>query len=246
MAVRILCIFNLRLILTFIINIVSRIERPSIDGDLEESALAVVGDLAPAACESAPGPRPQLSIRGRRAQDPAPNERPSHIRKVVMMSRSVSKETNPTRFEALPIGEQLTVWATRMWARAHHDSPALHRNLHDAFRIARIPEGYLAFDRIMTVLCTASQEGIAIGCTCCTGVTDDEQVLLGIVAEFQSGTAARAHMVLEDWLPAAAARIAAEYFSEYALLIKGAGLQIRLRQWTRSPDPDMAASRMVH
>lgn len=149
-------------------------------------------------------------------------------------------------FEDLPIAEQLTIWATRMWVRALQDAPALHRSLHDAFTVARVPEGYLAFDKVMTVLSTASEEGIEIGCTCCTGITDDEHVLLGIVAEFQTGCAARAHIVLDDWLPPAAARVAGEYFSEYAMLIKREGLMIRPRQWKRGIAPGDTTSYRIH
>lgn len=149
-------------------------------------------------------------------------------------------------FDDLPIGEQLTIWAVRIWARALQDAPTLHRNLHDAFKVAGIPEGYLAFDKVMTILSTTSDQGIAIGCTCCGGITDDEQVLLGLVAEFQGGSAATAHVVLADWLPTAAIRVAAEYISEYALLIKSQGLLVRLRQWRRSDGSEETAFHQIH
>lgn len=149
-------------------------------------------------------------------------------------------------FEALPIGEQLTVWAIRMWTRALRDAPTLHRNLCDAFRIAGVADGYLAFDKVMTILSTSAEHGITIGCTCCGGVTDDEQVMLGIVAEFQAGSAAMAHVVLSNWLPTAAVRVAAESFSEYATLIKGRGLLVRLRQWKRTDSADPSVSSSLH
>ena len=86
-------------------------------------------------------------------------------------------------------------------------------------------------DRIMTLLSTQASRNVYFHGECCNGVTHHEHAFLGVIAEFQTGDEANAHMVLSEWLPSSAANYAGREFKDYAMLLKANGLHIRERQW---------------
>lgn len=134
-------------------------------------------------------------------------------------------------FPDLPIAEQFVLWAARVWVKSNQETPTLHLNLRDGFRAAEIEEGYLMLDRIMTLLSTRASRKVYFHLKCCTGITNHEHAFLGVIAEFQTGADANAHMILRDWLPSPAACEAGREFKNYATLLKANGLHIRERQW---------------
>lgn len=134
-------------------------------------------------------------------------------------------------FPDLPIAEQFVLWAARIWVRSNQGAPTLHLNLRDGFRAAQMEEGYLILDRLMTLLSTRSSQEIYFHCTCCKGITDHEHAILGVIAEFQTGDEANAHMILSEWLPSSGAFDAGREFQNFAMLLKVNGLNIRERQW---------------
>ena len=134
-------------------------------------------------------------------------------------------------FPDLPIAEQFVLWAARIWVRSTHGAPTLHLNLRDGFRAAQMEEGYLILDRLMTLLSTRSSREIYFHCTCCKGITDHEHAILGVIAEFQTGDEANAHMILSEWLPSSGALDAGREFQNFAMMLKVNGLNIRERQW---------------
>jgi hypothetical protein len=134
-------------------------------------------------------------------------------------------------FQDIPIAEQFVLWAARIWVRSNQGAPTLHLNLRDGFRAAQMEEGYLILDRLMTLLSTRSSQEIYFHCTCCKGITDHEHAILGVIAEFQTGDEANAHMILSEWLPSSGAFDAGREFQNFAMLLKVNGLNIRERQW---------------
>ncbi len=130
-----------------------------------------------------------------------------------------------------PLSEQFVLWGARLWVKSQHFEPALHLNLRDGFRAAHIEEGYLVLDRIMTLLSTQASKNILFHCTYCNGMTDHEQSVLGVIAEFQTGGEGKAHQILADWFPSATVHVAGREFNDFAMLLKENGLHIRERQW---------------
>ena len=136
-----------------------------------------------------------------------------------------------SNFPNLPLSEQFVLWGARVWVKSNQKTPALHLNLRDGFRAAEVEEGYLMLDRIMTLLSTRASRNVYFHGECCSEITDHEHAFLGVIAEFQTGDEANAHMVLSEWLPSSAANDAIREFKDYALLLKANGLHIRERQW---------------
>ena len=146
-------------------------------------------------------------------------------------SSDINGMSSNVELEELPLGEQFVLWGARLWVKSQHFAPALHLNLRDGFRAAHIEEGYLVLDRIMTLLSTQASQDIFFHCTNCNGITDHEQLVLGVIAELQTGGEGKAHRILSDWLPSATAHVAGREFNEFAILLKENGLHIRERQW---------------
>ena len=143
----------------------------------------------------------------------------------------ISEMSSNVELADLPLGEQFVLWAGRLWVKSQHFAPALHLNLRDGFRAAHIEEGYLVLDRIMTLLSTQASQNILFHCTCCSGITDHEQSVLGVIAEFQTGDEGKVHRILSDWFPSAIVYVAGREFNDFARLLKENGLYIRERQW---------------
>ncbi len=145
------------------------------------------------------------------------------------------------KFADLPFGEQLMIWAMRLWARTDTAKPQVHSLLRKGFALAGIEHAHGAFDSLMTLLTTATTRPIDIRCATCGTVSDDEQRLLGALADHQNpgsglpGDTA-AESFLSVWLPPAARRLAREPIGDLARTLARMGLMIRLRRRERGPD----------
>ena len=162
----------------------------------------------------------------------------------IMHNAETGNSSKVQEFMGLPTSEQFVLWAARIWVKSNHGVPALHLNLRRGFRAAQMDNGYLLLDRIMTLLSTTVSNKLRFHCTCCRGITSHEHALLGIIAEFQTGSEANALMILSNWLPGASASTARTEFEDFAMLLKEKGLHIRERQWlpVGSEEPVMVAS----
>ena len=143
----------------------------------------------------------------------------------------VSRTPSEMKLTDLPLGEQFVLWAARLWVKSQHFAPTLHLNLRDGFRSAHIEEGYLVLDRIMTLLSMQAIQNILFRDTDCSAMTGDEQLLLGVFADFQTGDEDKAHLILSDWFSSETAHMAGCEFKNFAMLLKENGLHIRERQW---------------
>ena len=143
---------------------------------------------------------------------------------------TASATANSIEFKDLPFSEQFILWATRTWVRSNQGASSLHQILRNGFRAAEIEDGYLILHGIMTTLTTTAKKDILFHCNCCDGITPDEHIFLGIIANFQSGNEATAHMILSDWLPINSENVVSTMFGELASLLKAHKLHIRKRQ----------------
>ena len=60
------------------------------------------------------------------------------------------------KFADLPFGEQLMIWAMRLWARTDTAKPQVHALLRKGFALAGIEDAHGAFDSLMTMLATTT------------------------------------------------------------------------------------------
>ena len=142
------------------------------------------------------------------------------------------------KFADLPFGEQLMIWAMRLWARTDTAKPQVHALLRKGFALAGIEHAHGSFDSLMTLLETATTRPIDIRCATCGTVSDDEQRLLGALADLQnpgSGLPGDTTDVsfLSVWLPPTARRQAREPAENLARALARMGLMIRLRRLER-------------
>ncbi|HAD86611.1 MAG TPA: hypothetical protein DCG48_04545 [Rhodospirillaceae bacterium] len=146
------------------------------------------------------------------------------------------------KFADLPFGEQLMIWAMRLWARTDTAKPQVHALLRKGFALAGIEDAHGAFDSLMTMLATTTTRPVDIRCATCGTVSGDEQRLLGALADHQNpgsgipGDNTAAESFLSVWLPPAARRLAREPIGDLARTLARMGLMIRLRRQARGPD----------
>ena len=155
-----------------------------------------------------------------------------------MTALKSSETANSTEFKGLPFSEQFILWATRTWVRSNQGASSLHQILRSGFRAVEIEDGYLKLHAIMTILTTTAKKDILFHCNCCDGITLDEHTILGIVAYFQMGDEATAHMILSEWLPIGSANVVGRMFGELASMLKKKNLHIRERRVFPISDDD--------
>jgi hypothetical protein len=112
------------------------------------------------------------------------------------------------QFRDFRFAEQFLIWSVRKWVdimRTDEKDPAI---LREAFEQAKIGDVFDAFDYMMRVVAVSARRTLDVRCVQCKAVSLDETMALGMVEAGQRGDAVSAHMYLDDWLPASAARIA--------------------------------------
>lgn len=127
----------------------------------------------------------------------------------------------------LTLGGQMTLWAVRIWVQAHAGVPALHNTLRTAFTLMKAPEAHLALDGAMTYIATSARIGIKILCPQCQQIGPDEQTLLQLLAELQTGQAVTAYGRLTNWLHPSAVPSAFAACLDYASLLQERRLMLK-------------------
>lgn len=100
-------------------------------------------------------------------------------------------EPTPTHIDMLGLGEQFLVWSVRTWARAHGpDRENAHHFLdllRKTYKIAGLPEGDVALDSLLTSIVSGQKRPFCTHFPNCCGISDDEVLVLGLVADAQRG-----------------------------------------------------------
>ncbi|HBC06915.1 MAG TPA: hypothetical protein DC046_04945 [Rhodospirillaceae bacterium] len=134
----------------------------------------------------------------------------------------------PSTFIELPFGEQLMLWAMRLWMRGLRDGTSDQTILGTGFKLAGVPAAHPALDGLMTVITTAATAPIDIRCPHCPDISDDEHLLMDVVAGLQS-PGRGGSTLFACRLPPAARRSGMELAGRLATVFSGAGLMIRPR-----------------
>lgn len=140
----------------------------------------------------------------------------------------------PSTFIELPFGEQLMLWAMRLWMRGHRGDMPDQSILRTGFKLAGAPDAHPALDGLMTVLTAAATGAIDIRCPQCPDISPDEHQLMDVIAGLQSPTGGGGTL-FACRLPPAARRTGMELARHLAAVFSGAGLRIRPRRLDPGP-----------
>ncbi len=134
----------------------------------------------------------------------------------------------PSTFIELPFGEQLMLWAVRLWMRGLRDGMHDQTILRTGFKLAGVPAAHAPLDGLMTVLTTAATDTIDIRCPHCADISADEHLLMDVIAGLQA-PGRGGSTLFACRLPPTARRTGMELAGHLAAVFSGAGLVIRPR-----------------
>jgi hypothetical protein len=136
--------------------------------------------------------------------------------------------------------ETLLLWAVRVWVVGHrHDMPVLP-NLRTAFRDEGVPAAAEAVDDLMGFIGHGAGRTIRVNCPRCRQVTEDERLLLDVVALHQQGDALWAPFLVRAILTPAAARLSGPLFLAVADALRDGGVVLPAVV-DQAPPPEIAA-----
>ena len=151
--------------------------------------------------------------------------------------------------EGLNTGELLLVTSLRLYAMPFREPSRAHPDWRRGFVAAGIGAVAVpAFEALFGIVSRANRYPLDIGGPCCTGLHRDEAKFLRITALHQLGRYPEAGAGLREWLPPAAARMAAMPALGVAFALERGGLRLPLREVAvpfppRVPDRGLA---LVH
>jgi len=114
-------------------------------------------------------------------------------------------------FNQLSFCEQLLIWAARKWVETTENEGNLHSTLQTAFRLAKVPDAYMALDGFLTTLFATTTQTIDFRPHRSQEISTDEYRFLDLVAALQvPGNRKSAVKLAATWMPPAAQRIGLE------------------------------------
>ena len=105
----------------------------------------------------------------------------------------------------LPFAEKLMLWAVRTWARGFQLETSSETVLFEAFSRVQASRAANLLDAIMVAMVDGRSRTIEINCPCCTGIGDDERVILDVFARCQWQDSDKAWFQLRRFLTTDAA-----------------------------------------
>ncbi|MGK9165645.1 hypothetical protein KXR53_05075 [Inquilinus limosus] len=125
---------------------------------------------------------------------------------------------------ALTRAETLVLWAIRAWVAGHRHGIPVLANLRTAFRNEGAPAAAEAVDDLMGFIGDGAGRTIRVNCPRCRLVTEDERLLLDIVALHQQGETLWAPFLARAILTPAAARLCGAAFAALAEALRDGGI----------------------
>lgn len=147
-----------------------------------------------------------------------------------------------TPISGLRTAEMYVVCAARLWLAHYKGAPGAARDLDRGFAMAGVAEdGLVGLCRFFDAVAAAAGRSLDIRCVKCPRLGKDEAALLQMVAHLHHGVERGAVMLLEDWLPRSAVRIALAPLAAFAAALTEAGLVV-LRRHSEAVDPALASA----
>jgi len=112
--------------------------------------------------------------------------------------------------------ETLVLWAMRAWVAGHRHGIPVLANLRTAFRNEGAPAAAEAVDDLMGFIANGAGRTIQVNCPRCRQVTEDERLLLDVVALHQQGETLWVPFLARAILTPAAARMCGPIFAAVA------------------------------
>ena len=112
--------------------------------------------------------------------------------------------------------ETLVLWAIRAWVAGHRHGIPVLANLRTAFRNEGAPAAAEAVDDLMGFIANGAGRTIAVNCPRCRQVTEDERLLLDVVALHQQGETLWVPFLARAILTPAATRMCGPIFAAVA------------------------------
>lgn len=135
-----------------------------------------------------------------------------------------------TPISNLRTAEMYVVCAARLWVAHHKGAAGAAWDLERGFAMAGVAEDGLAgLCRFFDAITAAARRSLDIRCVKCPRLGADESALLQMVAHLHHGAERGAAMLLEDWLPQSAVRIALAPLADFAAALSEAGLVVLRR-----------------
>jgi hypothetical protein len=148
-------------------------------------------------------------------------------------------------FTDLPFGGQLALWGVRLWVREMTDGTQDHATLRNGFELAGVPAAHTALDGLMTVIATTATGPIDIRCPDCRELSEDERLLMDVLAEQQAAEHSARHTLFAYRLPPAARRIGMDWAARLAAILGKAGLMIGLNNQLSGAAPSSGVSSLA-
>lgn len=140
------------------------------------------------------------------------------------------QNTPLSTFSDLPFGEQLVLWAFRLWGYGHRQRVPVDMELSEGLRLAGLNGMPTLMNRALHVLMTEALKPLELCNPAEPAVSADEQLLLSLLASWQSGDGRReSSAILSLWLPPAASRFVQSPLAAIAKLLKDNNLNMRTR-----------------
>jgi len=144
-------------------------------------------------------------------------------------TRPSQSENDEVRVSQLTTSENLIVYSIRAWV----DSLKSKRNpllsIQKGFGCAGISDASIAFDELMLITATSSNQALDVRYLCCQVLGEAELDFIALISFAQLGKLEWAYRRLSGWLPPAAARKSLVQVEKVSEAMEGVGLYIGLR-----------------
>ncbi|WP_395676941.1 hypothetical protein [Inquilinus sp.] len=122
--------------------------------------------------------------------------------------------------------ETLVLWAIRAWVAGHRHGIPVQANLRTAFRNEGAPAAAEAVDDLMGFIANGAGRTIQVNCPRCRQVTEDERLMLDIVALHQQGETLWVPFLARAILTPAATRLCGPIFAAVADALQDGGIAL--------------------
>lgn len=148
---------------------------------------------------------------------------------IVKPKKTVAPNNGEVRVSQLTTSENLIVYSIRAWVDSLKSKRNPLLNIQKGFGCAGISNASIAFDELMLISATASNQALDVRYLYCKVLGDAELDFIALISFAQHGKSEWAYRRLGSWLAPAAARRSLAEVEKIAEAMEGVGLYIGLR-----------------
>jgi len=159
------------------------------------------------------------------------------------MTHTCATPESGVEIETLSLSEQFLVWSVRAWVDGYKAGTGRAGLLREGFALAGAADGWLLIEELMTIIASTAKRPLDVRCLACRTLGEDEVPLLAAIAGLQQEDEAPAVVMVGNWLPPSAARVALALLTRLASALHQAGMRLPAPMPIRIPDRGLA---LVH